>query len=162
MRVLSLDVASKTGYAVFEVKNKKEKLIETGVIAVPMKDDYRGRFIQLNYKLKDLINRVKPDLVSIEELHSTRNAKTFCLLAMYLGVVHLTIPTSTSIKTINATSARSKIFKDLGHKPPKRDEIKEAVFNWAVDRYKLTDFNVKDHNDITDAILVGYYSIFYP
>lgn len=153
MIILALDLAGKTGYAVLDFKSKKEKLLDKGVIKVNPKDDYRSRFLHLNYELKQLIHKVEPDLIVIEELHSTRNAKTTMLLGMYLGVVFITIPKEIPIHTVNVISARQKVLKSLG-----RRVTKEDVFEWVTKRHSLKEFSFKKDNDITDAIFIAYHA----
>ena len=147
IKVLAIDAATKTGYALIE----DGKYIKGGYIKLKSKDDYRLRLRNLFCKIKGLVEELDPDLVVAEEVHSTRNAKTTILLAMYLAAVLLAVPDDVNLRTINLISARYSILKGQGR------VSKEDVFNWAVKKYDLKDFKFKSDNDITDAILLAHY-----
>ena len=122
-KVLAFDVATTTGYALID----RGELIDSGYFKLKDKD-YRLRFIQLFKQVRDLIKQHSPDLVVIEEVHSTRNVKTTILLAMYVGVSMLAVPEDFKLQTANLVSARYSILKGQGR------VNKEDVFNWAVDK----------------------------
>jgi Holliday junction resolvasome RuvABC endonuclease subunit len=108
-----------------------------------------------------LIEKFKPDLVAIEEIHMTRNAKSTILLGMYGGVVILAVPDNIKLDTVNAESAKKVVLKNHFSLIRKGKATKEDVFNWAVNLFDLKEFKFKSENDITDSILVAYYSMLY-
>jgi len=153
VRVLGLDVAGTTGYSLLEIKENKINLLEYGTVKIRPKDKYHTRLIDLHFQIKDLIKKFKPDIVAIEELHSSRNVKTTVLLGMYLGVVYLAVPKNIQIEPVNANKARAAVVK-INRKGKVK---KEDVFEWAVKKYDLNKLVFDKDNDITDSILLSYF-----
>lgn len=152
MKILGLDIATSTGYALIE----KGKVIDYGIIKLKQKDDHRKRLQQLRREVVELLMKHNPEIVALETIYVSNmrvkggrgNPKTAALLNRMRGVVMECVPQE--VKLI-----------DVVNKTAKKDVIgrgnckKEDVFEWAIDYYPINGLKFKKHNDITDAILLA-------
>ena len=152
-KVLGLDLATRSGYSVI---SSNYKLLETGVIQLDPKSTHRKRFFDFYNEIKLLVKEHSPDLVVIEELHRSRNLNTTKLLAGFLAIALLVIPKKVEVITCHQATAKKDIVKPaLG----RAKLTKEDVFEWAKSEYRLNEYNFKDHNDITDSILMAHWGV---
>ena len=77
------------GYGVIEYKNNKFKTIEYGAITTDAKEEMFSRFKKIHDRLAEIIDRVKPDVMAIEELFFNSNQKTAINVAQARGVLLL-------------------------------------------------------------------------
>lgn len=143
MKILALDIATTTGWAVLEIKGKKAN-INYGSITVNSKN----RLKEINNEVKTLIKNHRPDIVLIEDVFFSRNFKSFKILSMmhaatYLGCVAISNPI---ILEANATAIR----KAIGVKNTEREKIKPLVMKMINQMFGI---RLKD-NDVTDAIAI--------
>lgn len=155
MRVLGLDVATCTGFALMDSPNK---LIEYGTIKLKSKDNYRVRFKKLRLAILLLIDKFKPDLVVLEtalimggKRHFTAG-KTIAYLNNLRGIVLELVPDEVGLESVNVRTARKQVLRN-------GKLTKEQTFHLIVSLFTLKDFEFKKHNDITDAILLAQYGI---
>lgn len=156
VRVLGLDLATRTGYAVIE---DGYNLVDCGSWQTRLKkkeDSHRKRFQVLTNNIEEALQIHKPDVVVIEELHQTRNLNSVKLLGGFYGVTLIAIPDNIPIRMCHQATAKKDVVKpvlgiaklDKGH-----------VFDWAVEKYELEGFILSSHNDITDAILMADWGV---
>lgn len=181
MIVLALDISTSTGYAVFQgdLSNQTPALKEYGVIKEPKSSwpypwDLVERVSSISHKMEDLVKRVQPDIVVIEEVNSSRarisqkilDAIHYKTLELIRGYEVWYISTSIwrrhtgcvmskedrqSNKRLRSALDSGKNKKDVGIKgkiTPKHLSVKIASQTYGL------DLKQKD-NDISDAILLG-------
>ena len=152
MRVLGLDVATKTGFAVLQDSD----IIDTGIIKLNSKHDYRTRLQCLRNSVLKLLEEHNPDVVALEAVYTTnnrqrQNVKTVALLNQMRGVVVECIPQDIEVVDVYNRTAKKQVMGSGSC-------TKQQVFDWVVKVYKLKEFTFNKHNDITDAVLVALYA----
>ncbi len=93
-RVLSLDLSSKTGYALLVSSNEimvLEAYGQVDKIPCPENETYPGSYVTWAYncfeKVEELIERLKPDVLVIEEVTKSKNA----LSQKFLDYIHFLV-----------------------------------------------------------------------
>ncbi|MCS6874706.1 MAG: crossover junction endodeoxyribonuclease RuvC [Pyrinomonadaceae bacterium] len=90
MKVLGIDPGSKTlGWGVIEGDRSKYRLVEYGTIKSSEKDKFSTKLLKIFDKTTDLIERFKPDVLSIEEVFYAVNVEVALKLGQVRGVVML-------------------------------------------------------------------------
>lgn len=153
MKVLGLDVATKTGFAIID----ESGIINSGIIQLNPKVTYRERLKFLREQVLELLINYKPDIVALETVYAVKhkkkqNVKTVAVLNWMRGVVMESIPRNSELIDVYATTARKDVIGS-------GRATKEDVFNWAVKEYELDDFVFSKHNDVTDAILLARWAM---
>lgn len=90
MRILGIDPGyAILGYALIEHINNKTKVIEYGVIETNNKISFQERLIRIHNDLSEIIKRLKPNLVAMEELFFKQNVTTAIATAEARGAIIL-------------------------------------------------------------------------
>jgi crossover junction endodeoxyribonuclease RuvC len=91
--VLGVDPGlSSTGYGAILIKNSSFDVIEKGYIKTNPTSDKAKRLGELYLKFEELLMRIKPDLVAVENAFSLlRYPKAGIILGEVLGVIYLSI-----------------------------------------------------------------------
>ena len=146
MRYIGLDLSTvSSGYSVFE----NDKLIEYGAI-VPKDTDVMNRIEEVTIKIENIITAHMPDKVIIEDTFYGANYLTTKLLNRLAGAVYYAVKTIKDVPIIFVTpTGARKVFGILPSSTKKN--IVDAV-NKKFDK----DFELKE-NDVTDAIVLGWY-----
>src|SRR6188508_2321984 len=85
--ILALDVSSSsTGYAVIRNGRWRFSGSSCGTISTPSKLSISERLVLFRDEIEALIKKVKPDLIVIEDVFSSRNISVMKLLARFNGV----------------------------------------------------------------------------
>lgn len=137
-----------TAYAVFE----KEDYKESGLIKCkePLADD---RMKSMSVKIINLLRKLKPDIVYIEDTVVTRNAKTQRILTRLQGVIYgYCIINGCEFKTIRPTSWRKAVGINQGKK--KRVELKKEAIEMVREKMEI-----EVNDDEAEAILIGQAAI---
>ena len=91
MRILGIDPGfAITGYSIIDYIGNKFKLITSGAILTEAGVSFPLRLEKIYYELNEIINKYKPDAMSIEELFFNNNAKTAINVAQARGVILMT------------------------------------------------------------------------
>lgn len=77
------------GYGAIEYKDCKFRVIEYGAITTEANEDMFSRLKSIHDSLKEIISRIRPDCLSIEELFFNSNQKTAINVAQARGVLIL-------------------------------------------------------------------------
>ncbi|PLX27208.1 crossover junction endodeoxyribonuclease RuvC [Candidatus Parcubacteria bacterium] len=80
-----------TGFGVIKVEGSSLKCLDYGSIKTKAKTELSERLLILNKELIKIINKHKPDLVSVEQLFFCKNVKTALVVGQARGVVLLTL-----------------------------------------------------------------------
>jgi crossover junction endodeoxyribonuclease RuvC len=90
MRVLGIDPGSQTlGWGVVKKDESFYRLIDYGTVKSSPKDHFAKRLAKIYDDLQDVIDRFKPDVLSIEEAFFAINVKVALKLGQVRGVVLL-------------------------------------------------------------------------
>jgi len=86
--ILGVDPGSiRTGYGVIESNGRRHRLIETGVFAPPRRAELPERLQFVRHGLGELIERVRPDILAVEDLFHAVNTRSAIVLAHVRGVI---------------------------------------------------------------------------
>ena len=77
------------GYGAVEYKGNKFKTVEYGAVTTPAKTEMFSRFKAIYDEVCEIIERVKPDVMAIEELFFNSNQKTAINVAQARGIIIL-------------------------------------------------------------------------
>lgn len=80
-----------TGFGVVEFIDNKYKCLDFGSIKTSSKDDLFCRLEIISLSLEKILNKYKPNLVSVEKIFFNTNAKTALLVGQARGAILLTI-----------------------------------------------------------------------
>ncbi len=150
--ILALDVSSSsTGYAVLKGGRWRRSAVSFGTIKIPASPDLAGRLEKFRDEVEKIILQSKPDLVVIEDIFFLRSISTVKLLARFSGVALEVSRRLTKQEPclVLSSTVRSKL--ECG-------KSKEEAFKFITDKYKLTDWKFKEHNDIADALCLALYA----
>jgi crossover junction endodeoxyribonuclease RuvC len=90
LRVLGIDPGTHVvGFGCVDVESGKCSTVEYGEIRVPKDAAFPERLARIHASVSELIDRLRPDAVSIEETYVTSNAKTTLRLGHARGVIVL-------------------------------------------------------------------------
>lgn len=90
MRILGIDPGyERVGFGVLDYNANKFKVVEYGLISTKAKDPFNVRLEQIYNELCALIERLNPQVMSIEKLFYNTNAKTVIDVAQARGVMLL-------------------------------------------------------------------------
>lgn len=153
MSVLGLDIAQSTGWSVLD---EVGSIIGCGLIKIKLCgnaeiDKDQLKLFRVEY-LK-LIEKFRPKLVVLESIYVGPNPKVSATLNQQRGII---IEASRCPILGDHLSTVRKSILGQGKKHDKKE-----VFNWAVKKFKLKDFKITKHNDITDSILLSFYGYQY-
>ncbi len=95
MIILGVDPGSlRTGYGVIETDGRRHALVEKGVIAPAAALGLAERLHVIHRGIADVIGRIRPDALAVEDLFHAVNARSALVLGHVRGVVLLAGATS--------------------------------------------------------------------
>ena len=90
MIILGVDPGSRrTGFGVIEARGDVRRLIEQGTVTAPARGSFEERLHQIYRGIRDLIERIHPDVIAVEDIFHAVNARSALLLGHVRGVVLL-------------------------------------------------------------------------
>lgn len=150
--ILAFDVSSvSTGYAVLKGGRWRKSANSFGTIKMPAGLSLSERLRQFRDSLETVIRQVSPDLIVIEDIFFLRSISTVKLLARFSGVA-----LEVSRRLVDADPClvlSSTVRSKLGC-----GKSKEEAFRFICDKYTLSDWSFKEHNDIADALCLALYA----
>ena len=88
MRILGIDPGVATvGFGVIETQGGRQQMIQYGAITTSAGQPLAARLVQIAQDMETLINRFRPDEMSIEELFFSKNITTGIAVAHGRGVI---------------------------------------------------------------------------
>jgi len=91
MIVLGVDPGSRrTGYGAIETDGRRHRLVEKGTLAPPGRLDLPGRLHFIHSSLSEVIARLHPAALAVEDVFHAANTRTALVLGHVRGVVLLT------------------------------------------------------------------------
>jgi Holliday junction resolvasome RuvABC endonuclease subunit len=156
MRYLALDIATTTGWVVMDTKPANilhdaspNEIVNFGKIVTT--GSTKNKIASLYKQTAELAHLYQPDFLMFEDIFYYKNVRGFKMLSYLQGAAILAVMHQKDIPII-ALSSRS-VRKVLGIVNNERKQIKQDVINY-VNKELGTELNVKEHNDISDAILL--------
>lgn len=108
MRILGIDPGfAITGYSIIDYQGNKFKLIDSGAVLTKAGESFPLRLTKIYDDVTELINKYKPDAISVEELFFNNNQKTAINVAQARGVI-LTVGCKNNIPTYEYTPLQIK------------------------------------------------------
>lgn len=90
MKILATDSGlEKTGYSIFEVKNKQFDLINFGLVKTSKNQSLETRVVKIYQEFEKIINDFKPKVLVLEKLFFNTNQKTLISIAQTQGILLL-------------------------------------------------------------------------
>lgn len=150
-RVLSLDIATTTGWA-FTFGQARGKF-EYGMIKTKPKFEVGQRLAFFRNEIIKLLVELRPTHVVIEDIFMGKNVNTMKLLAKYAGVA--------SEACVSVAGIEPYIVKTTTVKSYFKAKNKQQLFDFVVELlgWENDGVDFKKHNDVVDAIgqLLYYY-----
>lgn len=149
IKFLCIDQSTKiTGYSVWENK----ELINYGIVESDSKEKKPiERMYQMYFKIKDLIENINPNFVTIEGVQFQNNYKTYSQLSQMQGII-LSLLFERNIGFIIIEPTAWKAFCSI--KGRKRIEQKSNTIQMVKDK-----FGLELSEDICDSIGIGLWTI---
>ena len=159
MNILALDIATKTGWSVFEDMRGSVTLLKHGCVDL---SKGKTRALELQRFVKEKIKKHKIKLVLIEDIYFKRNISTFKLLCMFQTTVCLTC-LNHNIKVLKSPPSliRRTISQANNYKKLDKEAVRLIVNKTFGLRLKVKDYDVSD----SIAVMLAYINndkLFYP
>jgi crossover junction endodeoxyribonuclease RuvC len=88
MRVLGIDPGTAaTGYGVVDAEGSRMRAVERGVITTPARQPLEQRLAEIHARVAELIGRLAPDSVALEDLYIGGNPRTVLSVGHARGAV---------------------------------------------------------------------------
>ena len=108
MRILGIDPGfAITGYSIIDYAGNKFKLVDSGAVLTKAGESFPLRLTKIYDDVTELIDKYKPDAISVEELFFNNNQKTAINVAQARGVI-LTVGCKNNIPTYEYTPLQIK------------------------------------------------------
>lgn len=145
MVIMAIDPSTtSTGWCIYE-----NKPIKYGRICPNKTLEYIDRVIYILKELNALKSKYKPEIIIIEQLAVTRNAK----VAQMLAGLQVAIEVMFRQEEYLIVEARPTEWrKHCGIKGKKREELKQNAVNYIMNKYKI-----KVDDDTAEAICIAEY-----
>jgi len=146
MRILGIDPGLQTcGYALVETDQAAEKLIEAGVFQTAADAALETRLDQIAKDAESLLERLKPDIVAIEQLYSHyAHPKTAILMGHARGVIlQRCAEANIEVKSFSATRIKKST---TGNGRASKEQMQRSI------QTILALPELPEPNDVADAI----------
>lgn len=152
IKVLSLDQSSNyTGYAIWENK----KIIDYGLIDLKTKEySYLEKAITVESLIIDMVKKYKIDLVVMEDIYLGMNLEVFKVLCVVQSNLMISL-IKNETDYILASAPQWKPFAGITALAKDRKTQKELSLKIVKSKFNIDC----THDDVSDAILIGYYAI---
>ena len=148
MRILGIDPGfAITGYSIIDYTGNKFKLINAGAITTKAGVSFPIRLTKIYDDLQVIIDKFKPDAISVEELFFNQNVKTAINVAQARGVI-LIIGCKNNIPTYEYTPLQVKQAV-AGYGRADKIQVQKMV------KTILNTETLPKLDDITDSMAVG-------
>jgi len=141
--VLSLDISTtSTGWCLY-----KDQAYNFGTIKPPEGLDIPKKLVIFRVRLMNLLNRLRPDFIVVEDTFGSRNLKVLKKLSEFAGVAKECCA--------SFTGHSPEVMSNTTPKAYFKCKTKEALYHMVADLFDMADTGegaFKTHNDITDAI----------
>jgi crossover junction endodeoxyribonuclease RuvC len=147
MRILGIDPGiGRCGWAVVDVNGSKVKALDYGCIETSPKQDVSERLQEIYSKILEIIEKLRPGEISIEELFFNTNAKTAFVVGQARGVI-LLAASQKNLKVAIYTPLQVNIAI-TGYGRAEKDQIGKMV------KALLSLKEIPKPDDTTDALAI--------
>jgi crossover junction endodeoxyribonuclease RuvC len=148
MRVIGIDPGiERLGYAIIDYNKSEYKLISMGLVKTDKAERKSKRIYQIYNDLKSLISNYKPEILSLETLIFSKNAKTATTISEVRGIILLLSEESRLIlKEFTPLQVKMQIS---GYGKADKKQIAQSV------KMLLHLNEIPKPDDITDAIAIA-------
>ena len=151
MIILGIDPGfGRLGYAVLETgkNNKKDaEVVECSCLETDPKSDYLKRLVLVADRVKDLIVKYKPEVISLEKIFFTQNQKTAFQIAEVRGIL-LYLAASAGIPCYEYTPLEVKMAL-CGYGKATKEQVQKML------KILLKLQTLPKLDDATDAMAIG-------
>jgi crossover junction endodeoxyribonuclease RuvC len=152
MIILGIDPGiGRMGYAIVNSDGRKAALIECGCITTPPKTEEAARLLEIKHDLDTIIKKWRPEILCIESLYFTNNAKTAMSVGQARGVAVVT-GAEHGLRMIEMTPLQVKIAV-TGYGQADKSQVQRML---------LTIFGIKKipkPDDAADAAAIAWAGI---
>jgi crossover junction endodeoxyribonuclease RuvC len=148
VRVLGIDPGSETtGWGVIEGEARRYHLIEYGTIKAPPRDRFSSRLLKISDGIEAIIERLKPDVCSVEEAFYATNVK----VALKLGQVRGVILLAAERAEVEIHEYSPRLIKQtvVGYGNAEKHQVQEMV------RVLLSLKTIPEPHDAADALAIA-------
>lgn len=150
LRILALDQATTTGFAIMEYKNGKAELLEFGKKSFKG-DTYTEKISKIKQWMAVTVEENDIDAVALEDTFFSRNTQTFKKLSGLLAVLsNWLYENNIQFLIVGASTWRSTCNIKEKKRADKKRASKELILN---------KFNQKVTDDESDAICIGIHTV---
>lgn len=148
MRILGIDPGfAITGYSIINYIGNKFTLIDSGAILTEAHTSFPLRLEKIYNELQEIIEKYKPDAMSIEELFFNNNAKTAINVAQARGVI-LVVAKINNLPIYEYTPLQIKQAV-VGYGRANKTQIQHMV------KMILNEENLPKLDDTTDSMAIA-------
>ena len=148
VRVLGIDPGSETtGWGVIEGEARRYALVEYGTIKAPPRDRFSSRLLKISDGIEAVIERLKPDVCSVEEAFYATNVKVALKLGQVRGVILLAAERAEV--EIHEYSPRLVKQTVVGYGNAEKHQVQEMV------RVLLSLRTIPEPHDAADALAIA-------
>ena len=149
MRILGIDPGSaRMGYGVIEANGSSLKLIDSGLLKIESFDK-EERLLELASSFEKILEKEKPDLVSIEKLYFVKNIKTGMDVAQSRGII-IFLAKKQKVPIVEYTPSEIKM-NITGN----GNADKKAVEKMVKMILKIGAGEIKGPDDVFDAVAIA-------
>jgi crossover junction endodeoxyribonuclease RuvC len=148
VRVLGIDPGSETtGWGVIEGEARRYRLVEYGAIKAPPRERFSSRLLKISDGIEAVIERLKPDVCSVEEAFYATNVK----VALKLGQVRGVILLAAERARVEIAEYSPRLVKQtvVGYGNAEKHQVQEMV------RVLLSLKVVPEPHDAADALAIA-------
>ena len=147
MIILGVDPGSRrTGYGAIESDGRRHRLVEKGVLDPVASQELPLRLRYIHGRLSDLIARLRPDVMAVEDVFHARSARSALVLGQVRGVVLLAAAQS-GLEVASFAPASVKL-QVTGHGQAEKAQVAFMVAH-------LLSLPAQEAGDATDALAVA-------
>ncbi len=149
MRILGIDPGSaRMGYGVIEASGSSLKLLDSGLLKIESSGK-EERLLELAGSFEKILEKEKPDLVSIEKLYFVKNIKTGMDVAQSRGII-IFLAKKQKVPIVEYSPSEIKMnITGSGNAD------KKAVAKMVKMILKIGDDDIKGPDDVFDAVAIA-------
>jgi crossover junction endodeoxyribonuclease RuvC len=149
MKILGIDPGiGRLGFAILEQTKKSIQLKQFGCITTDLKTSEAQRLLEIKNDLNQIMQKWQPDLVAVESLFFTTNAKTAISVGQARGVA-LAIAAENNLRTVDITPLQVKMSV-TGYGRAEKKQIQTMIV-------KLLNLKkIPKPDDAADAVAIAW------
>ena len=147
MRILGIDPGlARVGYGLIEIKNKKRKLLDCGVIETSKEKKEEDRLYEIFNDLNELIDHWNPNLAAVEKFFFYKSSTTISVVQAR-GVIMMVLA-SKNIQVSEYSPAQIKLTVAGTGRASKKEVLEAVMYDLKLDKPPKPD-------DSADALAIA-------